>query len=90
MPLWYKGSVKLRYDARTHITIATSLDTLLEELLLYVASKEHTVAKFADTSQAHTEVEVISDTVAEILCVGTLAGDNQEIARLSAKHDDFL
>ena len=90
MPLWYKGSVKLRYDARTHITIATPLDTLLEELLLYVASKEHTVAKFADTSQAHTEVEVISDTVAEILCVGTLAGDNEEIARLSAKHDDFL
>ena len=90
MPLWYKGSVKLRYDARTHITIATSFDTLLEELFLYVASKEHTVAKFADTSQAHTEVEVISDTVAEILCVGTLAGDNEEIACLSAKHDDFL
>ena len=90
MPLWYKGSVKLRYDARTHVTIATSFDTLLEELFLYVASKEHTVAKLTDTSQAHTEVEVISDTVAEILCVGTLAGDNEEIARLSAKHDDFL
>ena len=90
MPLWYKGSVKLRYDARTHVTIATPFDTLLEELFLYVASKEHTVAKLADTSQAHTEVEVISDTVAEILCVGTLAGDNEEIARLSAKHDDFL
>ena len=90
MPLWNKGSVKLRYDARTYVTITTSFDTLLEELLLYVASKEHTVAKLADTSQAHTEVEVISDTVAEILCVGTLAGDNQEIARLSAKHDDFL
>ena len=90
MSLWYKGSVKLRYDARTHVSIATSLDTLLEELLLYVASKEHTVAKLADTSQAHTEVKVISDTVAEILCVGTLAGDNEEIPRLSAKHDDFL
>ena len=90
MPFWYKGSVKLRYDARTHVTIATSFDTLLEELFLYVASKEHTVAKFADTSQTHTEVEVISDTVAEILSVGTLAGNNQEIARLSAKHDDFL
>ena len=90
MPLWYKGSVKLWYDARTYVTIATPFDTLLEKLLLYVASKEHTVAKFADTSQAHTEVEVISDTVAEILCVGTLAGDNEEIARLSAEHDDFL
>ena len=90
MPLWNKGSVKLRYDARTHVTITTSLDTLLEELFLYVASKEHTVAKLTDTPQAHTEVEVISDTVAEILCVGTLAGDNEEIARLSAKHDDFL
>ncbi len=63
MPLWYKGSVKLRYDARTHVTIATPFDTLLEELLLYVASKEHTVAKLTDTSQAYTEVEVISDTV---------------------------
>ena len=90
MPLWNKGSVKLRYDARTYVTITTSFDTLLEELLLYVASKEHTVAKLADTSQAHTEVEIISDTVTEILCVGTLAGDNEEIARLSAKHDDFL
>ena len=90
MPLWNKGSVKLRYDVLTHITIATPFDTLLEKLLLYVASKEHTVAKLADTSQAHTEVEVISDTVAEILYVGTLAGDNEEVARLSAKHDDFL
>ena len=90
MPLWYKGSVKFRYDARSHITIATPFDTFLEELLLYVASKEHTVTKLADTSQAYTEVEVISDTVAEILCVGTLAGDNEEIACLSAKHDDFL
>jgi len=59
MSLWYKGSVKLRYDARTHVTIATPFDTLLEELLLYVASKEHTIAKLADTPQAHTEVEVI-------------------------------
>ena len=90
MPLWYKGSVKLRYDARTHVTIATPFDTLLEELFLYVASKEHTVAYLTDTPQAHTEIEVISDTIAEILCVRTLAGDNEEIARLSAKHDDFL
>ena len=63
MSLWNKGSVKLRYDACSHVTIATSLDTLLEKLLLYVASKEHTVAKLTDTSQAYTEVEVISDTV---------------------------
>lgn len=90
MPLWYKGSVKLRYDARTHVTIATSLDTLLEELFLYVASKEHTVAKFADTSQAHTEVEVISDTVTKILCVWTLTGEDKEVASLSSQHDDFL
>ena len=90
MSLWYKGSVKLRYDARTYVTIATSFDTLLEELLLYVASKEHTVTKLADTSQAHTEVEVISDTVAEILCVWTLAGNDKEISCLSPQHDDFL
>ena len=42
--------------------IHISFDTLLEELFLYVASEKHTVAKLADTSQAHTEVEVISDT----------------------------
>ena len=44
MSLWNKGSVKLRYDARSRVAIATSFDTLLEELFLYVASKEHTVA----------------------------------------------
>lgn len=59
MPLWNKGSVKLRYNARTHVTIATPFDTLLEELFLYVASEKHTVAKLADTSQAHTEVKVL-------------------------------
>ena len=52
MSLWYKGSVKLRYDARTHVTITTSFDTLLEELFLYVASEKHTVAKLADTPQS--------------------------------------
>ena len=67
MPLWYKGSVKLRYDARTHVTIATAFETLLEKLFLYVASEKHTIAKLADTSQAHTEVEGISDTVDELL-----------------------
>ena len=70
MPLWYKGSVKLRYDARTHVTIATSFDTLLEKLFLYVASEKHTIAKLADTSQTYTEVEVISDTVAEYFASG--------------------
>ena len=32
MPLWYKGSVKFRYDARSYITVPTPLDRLLEQL----------------------------------------------------------
>ena len=54
-------------------------DTLLKNCFFTSLPKSMPVAKLADTSQAHTEVEVISDTVAEILCVGTLAGDNEEI-----------
>ena len=45
MSLWDKRSVKLRYDARSHVTIATAFDTLLEELFLYVASEKHTVRR---------------------------------------------
>ena len=44
MSLWHKGSVKLRYDACSHVRIAPSLDTLLKKLFLHVASKEHTIA----------------------------------------------
>ena len=90
MPLWYKRCVKLRYDACSHITVATPFDTLLEKLFLHITSKEHTIAKLADTSQAHTEIEVVPYPVREILCVWSLAGNDKEIARLSAKHDDFL
>ncbi len=63
---------------------------LLEKLFFHITSKEHTVAEFTHTTKPHTEVEVISDTVPEILCVWTLASHNQKVSSLSAKHDDFL
>ena len=69
MPLWYKGSVKFRYDARSYITVPTPLDRLLEKLLLHVRAEQHTIAQLTDTPKPHTEVEVIPYPVAEILCV---------------------
>ena len=66
------------------------LVTMFNISVLHITSKEHTIAKLADTSQAHTEIEVVPYPVREILCVWSLAGNDKEIARLSAKHDDFL
>ena len=86
----YKGSVKFRYDACSHITISTPFDSLLEKLFFYITSKEHTVTEFTHATKSHTEVEIISDTVPKILCVWTLASYNQKISSLSAEHDNFL
>ena len=90
MSLWHKGSVKLRYDADSHITIPSSFYGLLKKLFLHIRAEQHTVAKLTDTPKPYTEVEIIPDTVAKILCVGTLASHDKEVARLSPKHDDFL
>lgn len=71
-------------------TIATSFNTLLEKLLLRIASKHHAVAKLTHASQGNTEVEVISDTITKILCVWTLASQDKKIFCLPSQHDDFL
>ena len=63
--------------------LAAELGIALQRFDMSEYTEKHTVAKLADTSQAHTEVEVISDTVREILCVWTLAGNDKEIACLS-------
>ena len=86
----YKRQIKFRYDTCSHITVSTPLDSRLEKLFFHITSKEHTVAEFTHATKPHTEVEVISDTVPEILCVWTLASYNQKVSSLSAKHDDFL
>ena len=39
--------------------------------------------------QSHTEIELVTDSIPQILCVWTLAGENQEEASLPPKHNDL-
>ena len=86
MSFGYKGSVKLGYDTVSRINIATPFNLLQEKVLVYF-TEHHTVTKFRHTPQCHTEIELVTDSITEILCVWSLTGENQKISCLSSKHD---
>ena len=86
MSFGYKGSVKLGYDTVSRINIATPLNLLQEKVLVYF-TEHHTVSKLRHTPKSHTEIELVTDSITEILCVWTLTGENEKISCLSSEHD---
>ena len=89
MSFGYKGSVKLGYDTVSRINIATPFNLLQEKVLVYF-TEHHTVPKLRHTPKSHTEIELVTDSVPQILCVWTLAGENQEETSLPPEHDDLF
>ena len=89
MSFWHKGRVKFRDNAGSHIHIATPF-YLLEEEVLCGFPEHHPIAHFRHPPQSYTEIELVTDSVPQILCVWTLAGENQEEASLPPKHNDLF
>ena len=89
MPFRNKGRVKFRYDARSCIDIATSF-YLFQEKVLVNLTEHHRITQLRHTPQCYTEIELVTDSVTEIFCVWTLAGENQEEASLPPKQTTAL
>ena len=89
MSFWDKGRVKLRDNAGSHIHIATPF-YLLEEEVLCGFPEHHSITHFRHPPQSYTEIKLVTDSVPQILCVRTLAGENQEETSLPPKHNDLL
>ena len=45
--------------------------------------EHHPIAHFRHPPQSYTEIELVTDSITEILCVWSLTGENQKISCLS-------